>query len=435
MVNVSLIFMNAEICTTEQAQEPAGNDSESPRHTDAKQRRRRGKIARLPRKLRDRVNQLLDDGTSYPDIISQLQESKDPPLPYSISENNLSNWHDGGFQDWLKHQEELDRMDARLDFALDLAEGERAAQLQDLSLKLASIRFCEYLSQVSLADLSTEDERKTYLRLLMALPRISREALNLQKYRDEIAATKAAEKPKSGPFFEYDPETVRLSMLKTMDEIMGLKSYAPVAAAPDLFRPKGRAASPPGAAGRAACPQGADSAIPNSATAASPESDSPYYKPLEPIIYQTPNGPVYHYICDGTLPEATQADAPSSSLEGNTQSSPQSQPASTPESTHTPSPQPENIPVNPVHPVKTSAQPEFCLECGEQLPPLIPNVGRPERQCPHCRIPLPPVGTAREPSNEQCPNCRSKLPRLLPDGTRPSVHCHICGAPLPEPKP
>ena len=45
--------------------------------------RLKGKIARLPKPLRQKINTMLDDGVAYPAIILKLQESADPPLPYA----------------------------------------------------------------------------------------------------------------------------------------------------------------------------------------------------------------------------------------------------------------------------------------------------------------------------------------------------------------
>ena len=66
---------------------------------------RNGKIARLPESIRDYINHRLDDGVRYRDIIAKLQQLQ-PPLPYAISEMNLSNWYHGGYQDWRRKQEE-----------------------------------------------------------------------------------------------------------------------------------------------------------------------------------------------------------------------------------------------------------------------------------------------------------------------------------------
>ncbi len=68
---------------------------------------RNGKIARLPEPTRNLINRMLDDGFRYRDIIIKLQSPGDPsipPLPYPLSEMNLSNWRKGGFQDYCRRQ-------------------------------------------------------------------------------------------------------------------------------------------------------------------------------------------------------------------------------------------------------------------------------------------------------------------------------------------
>jgi hypothetical protein len=62
---------------------------------------RNGKIARLPEATRNLINQMLEDGFLYRAIIQKLQKAS-PPLPYPISEMNISNWRKGGYQDWLR---------------------------------------------------------------------------------------------------------------------------------------------------------------------------------------------------------------------------------------------------------------------------------------------------------------------------------------------
>src|SRR5690349_23527611 len=81
-----------------------------------RQRRRNGKIVRLPVATRERINVMLDDGVRYRDIIKALAQPGGPALPYPISEMNLSNWRRGGHQEWLRRQQQLD-LDRRLPLA------------------------------------------------------------------------------------------------------------------------------------------------------------------------------------------------------------------------------------------------------------------------------------------------------------------------------
>ena len=76
---------------------------------------RRGKIARLPRAVREQLNVRLDDGQEAAEILPWLNDL--PEVRQIISERfngtpvspqNLSAWRQGGFQEWLLHRELLD---------------------------------------------------------------------------------------------------------------------------------------------------------------------------------------------------------------------------------------------------------------------------------------------------------------------------------------
>ena len=56
------------------------------------------KIAKLPKPLRDLINTMLDDRFPAREIIAKLQASTDPPLPYRISEMNISDWKNTGYR-------------------------------------------------------------------------------------------------------------------------------------------------------------------------------------------------------------------------------------------------------------------------------------------------------------------------------------------------
>ena len=77
--------------------------------------RRNGKIARLPQATRDMINKMLDDGLPYHVIIEELGEAGE-----SLNTQNLTNWKQGGYQDWVKNQALIERTRAQTEFALDL---------------------------------------------------------------------------------------------------------------------------------------------------------------------------------------------------------------------------------------------------------------------------------------------------------------------------
>ena len=77
--------------------------------------RRNGKIARLPKQVRDMINRMLDDGLPYPVIIDELGEAGE-----GLNAQNLTNWVQGGYQDYLKNQDAIDHAKAQMEFASDL---------------------------------------------------------------------------------------------------------------------------------------------------------------------------------------------------------------------------------------------------------------------------------------------------------------------------
>src|SRR5258708_6898916 len=70
------------------------------------QHRRVGKIARLPLATREHINRMIEDGLPYRAILEKLSQSSTAPLPYPISEDNLSTWRLGGFQEWRREQQQ-----------------------------------------------------------------------------------------------------------------------------------------------------------------------------------------------------------------------------------------------------------------------------------------------------------------------------------------
>src|SRR3954467_14974114 len=77
--------------------------------------RRNGKIARLPKQTRDMLNRMLDDGLPYRIIIDELGEAGE-----GLNLQNLTNWKQGGYQDWVKNQELIEQLRLQIEHAIDL---------------------------------------------------------------------------------------------------------------------------------------------------------------------------------------------------------------------------------------------------------------------------------------------------------------------------
>ena len=82
---------------------------------EKKRTRAKGKIPALPKAQRDLINHLLDDGATYKTV--EIEMAK---LGVSLNAENISNWFNGGYQDYLLHQEWLAQMAALRENASDL---------------------------------------------------------------------------------------------------------------------------------------------------------------------------------------------------------------------------------------------------------------------------------------------------------------------------
>lgn len=63
---------------------------------------RRGKIARLPAKIRNEINMLLLDGKPGVEIVAWVNNSLNLGGASAVTPQNLSEWRAGGFRDWKK---------------------------------------------------------------------------------------------------------------------------------------------------------------------------------------------------------------------------------------------------------------------------------------------------------------------------------------------
>src|ERR1700679_1065490 len=77
---------------------------------------RTGKIARLPREIRDQLNQRLNDGQSGRRLVAWLNSLPEVQRILvaefdgsPINTPNLSHWKAGGYEDWLTRRETLEQ--------------------------------------------------------------------------------------------------------------------------------------------------------------------------------------------------------------------------------------------------------------------------------------------------------------------------------------
>lgn len=189
--------------------------------------RRKGNVARLPKPLRDTVNAMLDDGFTYKQIIAELEKSQNPPLPHPISEDSLSRWNHGGYQDYLQTQDRRERMTILSERFLDPAESD-PIQLAAGALHGAMIQVCECMDQITQAK-PGETDPQNFVRVANALSRMTRSIVIISEYRDELQRLKAAD-----PASKEAQAKARQDMLDKMDQLFGIR---PSAALDRIFGP------------------------------------------------------------------------------------------------------------------------------------------------------------------------------------------------------
>ena len=170
--------------------------------------RRTGKIARFPKDLRELVNNMLDDGAEYTSVIRELEKHRHrwPDGVHDLSVNNLSNWHSGGYQDWVRHQEVAADLRARHEAVLELMEGTDPARLHETVLHVGLAQLYHTIAgfdRDGIEALSTKDPAG-YARLLGVCQRFSQHTLALRKLKLQGAANEQAQ---AAPF---QPKTLPL---------------------------------------------------------------------------------------------------------------------------------------------------------------------------------------------------------------------------------
>ena len=209
---------NEAVNGCDQAGGEAGQDAaEAALTAGASGNRRNGNVARLNKEMRDRINVMIEDGVSYPEIIERLGEDGK-----GISVSNLSRWKEGGYQDWLAERAFVERLRARQEASRELVKDFDATEVNHAALQLGTLHIFEALRELGPGPLNKKlgGDCAAFARLVNALARASRETMQLQKYREACAKARAALR-------ELDPkrkldESETRAIVRKVDEILGL---------------------------------------------------------------------------------------------------------------------------------------------------------------------------------------------------------------------
>ena len=154
---------------------------------------RTGKIARLPKAIREDLNFRLQDGEPGVQIVQWLND--DPGVARilrlhfdgrPVNEQNLSEWKQGGYQDWLRHQEACELVEDLADQAEDLRDMGGCMPLSDRFATLLSVELVR-AGQALLQE--TTDPRERWQRLREIL----RELAQLRRHDHQAARQRLAQ--------------------------------------------------------------------------------------------------------------------------------------------------------------------------------------------------------------------------------------------------
>lgn len=164
---------------------------------------RKGKIARLPSALRDELNLRLFNGQSGAKILSWLNDLPEVKAVLEedfeglrVSDQNLSEWRKGGYEEWLRRRERLSATKELATFARDITNA--GGNISDGAAAIAAGKLLEILE--GLGDETPTPE--TLDALTLALSRLragdhTAEKLRLTTLRlDQTAELLALEKQK-----------------------------------------------------------------------------------------------------------------------------------------------------------------------------------------------------------------------------------------------
>jgi hypothetical protein len=153
---------------------------------------RNGKIARLPRDIRDQLNRRLDNGEPGTSLVQWL--NRQPGVNRVLTEHfdgrpindqNLTEWKQAGFIEWQRHQESCEWVRTLAGEADQIAEESGMMPLSDRLSSMVSLTLGKLMRDLDSASLTDAASRKDFVQLLKELARLrreDREAARVQRF-------------------------------------------------------------------------------------------------------------------------------------------------------------------------------------------------------------------------------------------------------------
>ncbi|HWD92110.1 MAG TPA: hypothetical protein VG938_07145 [Verrucomicrobiae bacterium] len=140
---------------------------------------RLGKIAQLPKQIRDDLNQRLENGKQSPELLkwlNHLPETKELLAhqfnSQPITKSNLSDWRHGGYQDWLRLQAREERIARVAESGASLKQHEGPGDLFENFARMVVAELAD--------DLESLDDAKDRNQRWQRLRELARELARLQ---------------------------------------------------------------------------------------------------------------------------------------------------------------------------------------------------------------------------------------------------------------
>jgi hypothetical protein len=194
---------------------PAGSATSavSPFRPLSGKRPRNGKIARLPKNVREIVNRMLFNRIPQEKIVGALEE-----IGINVTQSNISNWRTrGGYREWCLAQDFALELHAHQDNLLDSLRRHDASELPEVGLQAAATQLSRFFLTPQAAELLASNPQE-YDRRISMLTRVTTQLKALQRYRDDCAK-------ELGP--RHNPERLRRDTEAELEQLRQSYSETP----------------------------------------------------------------------------------------------------------------------------------------------------------------------------------------------------------------
>jgi uncharacterized protein DUF3486 len=150
--------------------------------------KRRSRIAKLPREVRNQVNVMLDEGATYQSVVDWLHGKGYPECTVDM----VFQWKKGGFQDWLRDERRADSERSLRDWATSVAADTGQTSLPTAYVMFASAQLRRLVDDIDemAAKASLKEHPEEYARLFNSLARFAKLAVEMEKVEKIIRLRK-----------------------------------------------------------------------------------------------------------------------------------------------------------------------------------------------------------------------------------------------------